>query len=451
MTDSAKPRVANAQPTKEFFINMLVKDVELFDVIPDLIDNSVDGAKRSGSEDFTGFEVRVEVNDEYFKISDNCGGISVEVAENYAFRFGRDKHMDQKDVVAHSTGLFGVGMKRAIFKLGRWFWIESTSANSRFVIEEDIEEWASHDRWEFEFKELEERDFSPEMRGTVLYVRNLHDTVASDFAVEMFLNRLRLIIRRAHLENLDKGLAIIFNGLAIEPVEVSLLASSILKPAVWHSTVEYPGKPPVTVRIYAGISDSGPSDAGWYVFCNGRLVLDADKSFVTGWGETTPNYHNQYARFRGYVYFDSEDATLLPWNTTKDGVDSDSPIYRQIRREMISIMKPIIGFLNAIKKEKQELGVYEDEEVSSDPGPREKAIMDANPTRISSATIGQDNRPFVSPTKPRSPSDGPKTSLVKYKKPREILEKVKNKLGVKSYREVGEMTFDYYCALEIDE
>ena len=35
----------NAEPTKEFFISMLVRDINLKDAIGDLVDNCIDGAK----------------------------------------------------------------------------------------------------------------------------------------------------------------------------------------------------------------------------------------------------------------------------------------------------------------------------------------------------------------------------------------------------------------------
>ena len=36
----------NANPTKEFFISMLTRDVDIKAAILELIDNSIDGAKR---------------------------------------------------------------------------------------------------------------------------------------------------------------------------------------------------------------------------------------------------------------------------------------------------------------------------------------------------------------------------------------------------------------------
>ena len=38
--------VVDARPTKRFFVRMLVRDIELVPAIIDLVDNSVDGAKR---------------------------------------------------------------------------------------------------------------------------------------------------------------------------------------------------------------------------------------------------------------------------------------------------------------------------------------------------------------------------------------------------------------------
>lgn len=106
----------NASPTKEFFVYMLIRDIPLSRAILDLVDNSVDGARRLHSDgDFQDLWVRVELNSTHFRIADNCGGIPVEIARNYAFRFGRPSGAPP---TPHSVGQFGVGMKRTFFKLG---------------------------------------------------------------------------------------------------------------------------------------------------------------------------------------------------------------------------------------------------------------------------------------------------------------------------------------------
>ena len=98
---------------------MLTRDVLLTRAIIDLVDNSIDGAKRLRSEgDYSGLKVIIRFSEEEFSIEDNCGGISIPTARDYAFRFGRPKDAPS---TTSSVGQFGVGMKRTFFKLGRFF------------------------------------------------------------------------------------------------------------------------------------------------------------------------------------------------------------------------------------------------------------------------------------------------------------------------------------------
>lgn len=148
MTDLTDSKKIEAHPTKDLFISMLVKDIGLIRAIVDLVDNSVDGAKRAqDDEDYSNLWVRIEATRDRFRVADNCGGIPVDIARNYAFRFGRVANTPKTE---HSVGQFGVGMKRALFKIGRWFKVESTTADSKFAVEVDVDEWSKdEDDWSF--------------------------------------------------------------------------------------------------------------------------------------------------------------------------------------------------------------------------------------------------------------------------------------------------------------
>ena len=155
----ADPRRVEATPEKRFFISMLVKDIELIPAILDLVDNCVDGAKRVRPEAddarFAGLHVRITVSADTFRIEDNCGGIEVEHALIDVFWFGRKAGLHGPE---GEVGQFGIGMKRALFKLGDAFWIESKSATSSFILPVDVGDWAE-DRgpdWSFEFEEVAE-------------------------------------------------------------------------------------------------------------------------------------------------------------------------------------------------------------------------------------------------------------------------------------------------------
>jgi hypothetical protein len=436
-------RVVVADPTKDFFIYMLTRDIGLSRSILDLIDNSIDGAHRERDNGgFEGYHVTLNMDADRFSIEDDCGGISLEIARKYAFRFGRPRDFQP---TKHSIGQFGVGMKRALFKLGNEFRIESTTAVSRFVISENVEEWLNRPKWEFEFNELDEpkEGFPENQRGTHIEVTRLHESVAEAFNLENFRNELRIELKEAHQNAIENGLSLSLNGIPVDFDPIDLLESDQLKPVSKKMDFNFPDNQAVKVRIFAGITRSDPQAAGWYIFCNGRLVLGADQTQRTGWGaggETeVPKFHNRSARFRGYVFFDADDAGLLPWNTTKTGVDADSKIFRAIRLQMITVMRPIIDFLNKLGRE-----VEADE--------AEKPLLDvlesASPKTLGQLTL---SHAFKAPETPAMVPKRPKTGVISYRKNLEEIKKVRQTLGVWTQKEVGERTFEYYFKLECED
>jgi hypothetical protein len=119
----------------------------------------------------------------------------------------------------------------------------------------------------------------------------------------------------------------------------------------------------VSVEIIAGMAGSPPetlepdeadikdSRSGWFVVCNGRIVLAADKSAVSGWGtDGWPKWHPQYEGILGLVIFASENAKLLPLTTTKRSVDSSSAVYRAVMPYMREASKDWIGYTNVRKQ-----------------------------------------------------------------------------------------------------
>ncbi|MEJ7655146.1 MAG: hypothetical protein WKH64_18325, partial [Chloroflexia bacterium] len=95
-------------------------------------------------------------------------------------------------------------------------------------------------------------------------------------------------------------------------------------------------------------------DAGWWLYCNDRLLLRADTSRITGWGAAVANYHPQYRQFRGYVFLEGE-ARFMPWNTTKTSVDEDSELFRQVQTQMFEALEQAVPVINRLKTERQQL------------------------------------------------------------------------------------------------
>jgi hypothetical protein len=250
-------------------------------------------------------------------------------------------------------------------------------------------------------------------------------------------------------EPISRGLSVTLNKLPITAEPLRLLESTKLSPAFKEITVKEKGKP-VHVKLYCGLgkslnAQSAREEAGWHVFCNGRLILEADKTEATGWGHdegsiSIPGFHNQYNYLRGYAYFDCDDAGRLPWNTTKTGLNLDSSVYRASLLEMMKLMRPVVDFLNNLKEEKT--GKDEDAE----PGIYQKLIDAAE--EVSVADVDTRSKFTVPPPKISTVKAGPAMQRIQYDRPLKQVKEVLSKLGVKSFTKVGERTFDYYYKAE---
>jgi hypothetical protein len=140
--EEAMADVVNASPTKTFFLEMFTRDITLEDAILDLIDNAIDALSRTRNidlsvyyskgngtpplpveenrENLTPAKIDVSYSNDTFKIVDNCGGISYQDAQEEVFRFGRISARENLGL-----SVYGVGLKRAIFKLGKKITVES--------------------------------------------------------------------------------------------------------------------------------------------------------------------------------------------------------------------------------------------------------------------------------------------------------------------------------------
>ena len=426
-----KKNIISADPTKEFFINMLTRDIATDRAILDLIDNSIDAALINKIEKPT---IRITANSAEFKILDNCGGLDLETAKNYAFRFGRPKDAPE---TPNSVGQFGVGMKRTLFKLGTEFRVESRHNDIAYSVSVNVAEWVNIKNWNFYFEMLE-KDEIKEGETKVLITRLKEDSIEL-LSDDSFLNNLAREISSAYFEQINNGIKIVLNGITIKSKEISIKHSEHLGLIKKKYTFE-----DVEITITCGLSDREKDDSGWYVTCNGRLVADADQTETTGWGINGNNkFHTDFAFFRGLVEFNCKDSSKLPWTTTKTGVDSDSKVYKYALHRMGLCMQPILSFL---RERTEENTLYDQEEISS--RPLADSIAAANPIRILEAPFSEN---FIRPDKIVAPKKKKGYTTISYTVPDKKLEKAKESLDARTAKQVGELTFNYYYDYECED
>ncbi len=445
----SKPKtfLVDADPAKGFFVSMLVKDITLKDAIGDLVDNSVDAIKeKSDNSGLSQYHIKIDMDSKTFSITDNGYGMESEVARKTAFNFGKS---DQHQLVDYSIGQFGIGMKRAFFKIGKNISVFSKAPSSQFKIDIDVLEWLTKPKeWKFHFNKDSLKENIKNSKSDTCFKVNIKDLNADaqvSFGDPKFIDSLIKEIALEHMLNINKGLRISVNNIDLPTNLISLVNNDSIKPAYFEEE-----KNGLKVKILAGISDYNADDGGWYVFCNERLILAKDTSAATVWtgtrGDGVPLWHSQYYRFRGFVFFEANDSSKLPWNTTKTGMDVDSPAYKNVRGKMISMTREVLGLLDKLKDEKTKDNPEENRTLNKmvDSSLKQKSEVSKILNEVTAS-----HSSFQYPVELYNPPR--KTNVVKisYQVSKNEFEPVSDHLGSKTPKDVGLKTFKYFYENEL--
>lgn len=373
-----------AFPVKSFFVNMLTRDIRLEDAILDLLDNCVDGIlrndkpKATAKKPYEGYYAELTFKKDSFEIHDNCGGIPWNL-HDYAFRMGRDNN--RAPDVAGTVGVYGIGMKRAIFKIGREALISTQNGDHTYDVEISSDWLEDEENWKLPV--VAGKKTSDD--GTTICVEKLYKDISELFSEESFRTDLEKIISTQYAFIIDKGFEIKINKKTVKPRATRLVYSkknvgkgSEVRPFIWKTS-----KDGVDVHLSVGFSRPLPTiaeiegeqeethysslQAGWTVICNDRAVLYCDRTELTGWGEAgVPRYHTQFIAISGVVEFKSKDPSKLPTTTTKRGIDASSRLFLQVKNKMREGTKLFTNYTNKWKDQIEDSKEYiESEEALS--------------------------------------------------------------------------------------
>lgn len=363
-------------PEKSFFISMLTRDIDLQDAILDLLDNCVDGAIRvrtramADKDSFKGFWAHITFHENKFVIEDNCGGIPWKMAHEYAFCMGRPEEVKTKP---GTIGVVGIGMKRAIFKMGRECYVHSSHKDDSFMVTIPPS-WFAEKEWG-NFDAEREAPATSE-HGTIVEVTELtHDTKKNFADGSGFRSKFPAMVAESYSILIEKGFEVRINKETVKPRPVRLYFESpdkpdrkgeLIRPYIFECKRQ-------NVDVFVAVGYRSPlktqqeqedearasfaaQDAGWTVVCNNRVVLSNDRSIKTGWGlGGVPNFHNQFSCIAGIVEFRSPNAADLPMTTTKRGIDAGKDIYALVRQRMQEGLKQFTKNTNRWKGSEEEL------------------------------------------------------------------------------------------------
>lgn len=371
-TVPAKKSPVSTRPVKRFFVEMLTRDIALEDAILDLLDNCVDGVQRSLSErqrkgdaPYKGFEAVINFSGLEFVIADNCGGIPWSEHDR-AFRMGNPStNRAENTDGALLVGTYGIGMKRAIFKMGRSAVISTRTDDDAYDVTIPKGWTEEEDDWD-----LSVTDAAKQLNnsGTSITIKDLTSSTSSRFRSPDFLDALLEKIETHYSVILTKGFSVTVNDHVAKPKRIAVKfadfsnrdssSQAAIRPYMFRSGSDDGVEVFVAVGLREPIPDAettldeqetptfSTDFAGWTVICNDRVVLYCNRDELTGWGTANiPRYHTQFIAISGFVEFKG-NAARLPTTTTKRGLEFSSVLYQQVLNRMRDGTRMFIDYTN---------------------------------------------------------------------------------------------------------
>ncbi len=437
---------ADARPEKRLFISLITRDISLVDALLDLTDNSINAAleplaaQLTTADDYQRLlakktlqpkvKIDLTVDTSRIIVRDNASGISAATAQTYVFRFGSDDNRETHK--SDRLSVYGIGLKRAMFKCGNRIDIISDHHEGGFDLRLNVHQWEAleQERWAFD---ITPRSPATKDLGTRIVISELRDDVIRRVGDGLFLTQLRDRISRTYSFFIGRVVTITLNGeeVAREPFDIGENYAS-----------EKFQREAVSCNITAGIANTPGEvfrdrNAGWFVFCNGRTVLFADKTPLTGWaGGGLPIFQPKHRPFLGTAFFVSPYPEALPWTTTKTSINEDSAVWHEAKGHMVKVGRVITGLLD---------GRYTDEGTNVAPAD----LQSVSGRGISVLTAAVSAAREFRPPKAQPPA----TMKIQYDAKRSDVRKIEaylRKPGMGG-SEVGRYTFSHFLENQVGE
>jgi hypothetical protein len=330
-----------------FLKNILTQDLTTLEAIIDMIDNSVDAAREDLlllkphkdayglPEDYSSYSITVRIDDDSVRILDNGCGINEAVLKRRAFYTGRASEH------SYGIGYYGVGLKRALFKIGTNYAISTDDESHSYKKTFDTNSLGGSTSEKLSLDVFQ----SKKRKRTLFSVSKLHAPVKYDIDSQSWFDNAVLELETRYALYIQKGLKIkIYNAKnhlrkeiksqvprlrettlvppskkVIQEGEVNIYVESGI-----HGDYRFPKEPDYNLTKNKTLTDS----FGLYFICNDRVIVSASTEKKHGW---KTKWHSEYNGFICLVRFVSEKAGLLPWNTAKTALKTDSTIFLKVR------------------------------------------------------------------------------------------------------------------------
>jgi Histidine kinase-, DNA gyrase B-, and HSP90-like ATPase len=324
-------------PEKRMFWS-IIADYDLRTGICELVDNAIDlwmGHQPRGS---LLIDINLDTDRQLISIIDDAGRVKEEDLRLLIAPGG-----SRNDPNAEVIGIFGVGSKRAVVALAEQIVIKTRHRTGDSFQIDIPKEWLELPTWNLPAYKIPDIDPGK----TVVELSHLRKSFA-----QSDIDDLRSHIGEVYEWFLQiEGCEIRVNGIATKPVKFDNWAfppGFAPKSAQFELELEEHKK--ISVEITAGLIRDRVGEAdnyGVYFYCNNRLIVKELKAREVGYFVSSEAGvpHPDASLCRAMVRLNGQ-AKLMPWNSSKSGINYSHPAFQQIRSTLV----PLVSHFSSLSR-----------------------------------------------------------------------------------------------------
>jgi len=326
-TLKAEIETIDGTPEKRLFLS-IVSDYGLKTGLLELIDNAIDLWTSKGRKQSLSVDVLLDPNRQIISVVDNAGGVKEEDLRMLIAPGASSNALSDE-----SIGIFGVGGKRAGIALGEAVSIQTRHQKEKSLQIDITTEWLETEDWHIPAYQIPNIDPGT-TKTEITKLRQPFDQNAVD--------TIRADLSETYHWFLKNGCSIELNG---TPIQGKSFEKWAFPPGFCPKEAKFPIKPAdersVKVEFTSGlISDRDPeaSNYGVYFFCNNRLIVKELKTREVGYFVSSEAGvpHPDASLARTIVKLNGP-AELMPWNSSKSGINYTHEVFLLIRPKIIEL------------------------------------------------------------------------------------------------------------------
>jgi hypothetical protein len=326
-------------PKKRLFLS-IISDYDLKTALCELVDNALDFWVSNGMKTKLTISVVLDPDRQFIQVHDNAGGVSEDQAD-LLIAPGASRN----DTGNALIGIFGVGGKRAGIALGELVEIRTRINNGKSIQIDLTKEWVESPSWDLDIYEVPDLDCGT----TTVDITKVRQGFDKDDVED-----IRRHLGETYSWFIKQGCEIELNGTAILPITFDAWAyPPEYLPRQAKFTIEPADGKRLDVTLSGGLildRDPESENYGVYFYCNHRLIVKdlkvRDVGYFVSAEAGVPHPDASLCRVLIEFYGPAE---LMPWNSSKSGVNFSHPAFMQIRRRVIDFTSYYTGLSRRLK------------------------------------------------------------------------------------------------------